>query len=113
MERFFENGGVSQRLTYVGETPEGPYTLFHPSGRVREQGTYHGGKLSGRVVGFDDSGTKVVDMDYSGGEAVRPAFGDLRPHDLSLDAVEGLCSRLRLHSDIASASLLKEAGQAP
>ncbi|HEX3852116.1 MAG TPA: hypothetical protein VHW01_14190, partial [Polyangiaceae bacterium] len=45
----------------------GPWTEWHPSGKLKSQGQYRDGKMEGRWVTYFEDGARNVEGDYKGG----------------------------------------------
>lgn len=54
-------------VSEVNGIPEGPYTLYAPSGRVEAKGEFKDGKMDGKWTFFDYDGTKLVELKYKDG----------------------------------------------
>jgi antitoxin component YwqK of YwqJK toxin-antitoxin module len=61
-EYYDHTGTLMIEETYVNGIPHGPYTCFHPNGRVWSQGNFDNGLREGYFRVYDDQGKNIRNM---------------------------------------------------
>src|SRR5690606_14207585 len=55
---WFDNGKSEAAGRRVDDMPVGPWTFWYPSGGLRREANYSGGKLEGKVVDYHENGQR-------------------------------------------------------
>jgi len=87
--KFFESGDTAETVSFVDNEEMGPFTEYHPNGKIQWKGNYlNGDKEFGLLEQFDDQGTLIKKMmcDTLGvcQTIWTPEKGDIVPKKLNL-----------------------------
>ncbi|HDQ25251.1 MAG TPA: hypothetical protein ENN43_00695 [bacterium] len=70
VEGYYNNGNRQSQYVYKNGLREGAFTVFHPYGKLREEGEYIGGKRCGYVKAYNADGEHINDVYYNAGRMI-------------------------------------------
>jgi hypothetical protein len=76
---WYENGTKAAEVGFSDEAHHGPFTLFHPNGKVKKTGTYMFGQEHGIFEEFDENGASIKREQFNYGRAGEPPVNYGKP----------------------------------